>query len=187
MRELSNYRRFLEIMRDPPCKLYVELDNLLLNNCNNNPYTLYRRNRIKSTNSGSDLNVSLNNMWANESHEVKEFYRLLAVEGNRRFKLKYQQLLQLQSEMLQSPLQSYAQPCEDHQLQSQSSLDNYQLYQLFPNEVFQQQFELYGQYDYEYYVPQSQPLFYQLQPQPQPQHQPLYPQPLQVEFPQLYE
>ncbi|GBB91416.1 hypothetical protein RclHR1_01870011 [Rhizophagus clarus] len=128
-------------MRDPPCKLNIELDSLLLNIYNNNPYTLYRRNeiiRLRSINPSVNFNVLLNKMWNNEPHEIKEFYKILAVEGNRRFKLRYQQLAIEFYSYQPHPLPYYKLPLCQLQLQLQIYQPQLQLYPQPQNEQPQQ-------------------------------------------------
>jgi hypothetical protein len=206
MKEISNYQKFLQVMRDPPRQLNIEIDNLFLNIYNNNPYTLYRRNekvRLKRTDPNVNFNELLNKMWNNESDEIKNFYKILAIEGNRRFKWKY--LISQMQLLLPQPYEYYPPP----QQLSPISYDYYQSQpQLSPTQL---QPGEYQQIPHEFYFylspspPQSPPYehYEYCQPQQQHQHQPqllspVYqsepqqlsqpPQPLQQEeLPQPYE
>jgi hypothetical protein len=217
MKEVTNYQKFLQVMRDPPRKLNIEIDDLLLNIYNNNPYTLYRRNeivRLERTDPNINFNELLNKMWNNESVEIKEFYKILAIEGNRRFKWKYQQFLL--SQLLPQPCEYYP-PQQQLQQPSPLSYDYYQSQpQLSPPQLQPDEYQQLCQMPYEFYSsspPQSPPYehYEYCQPQQQYQHQPQllspvfqsepqqlsqslplsmyqYPQPLQQEeLPQPYE
>ncbi|GBC01385.1 hypothetical protein RclHR1_04170010 [Rhizophagus clarus] len=161
MRGVSNHKRFLEIMKNPPRKLNYKVEDLILDIYNNNPYILYLRNervQIKRA-----KNYAGRSMWHDEPAEIKEFYKLIALEGNRRYKLKNKQLLQERKKKL-TPLRPQPQPPPPPQPQPQT-----QSPQPPPPPT---------------YYPQLQP------PPPQPQLPPiqsLYPQlpPIQLLHPQL--
>lgn len=76
-------------MKQLPCKLNIEFNRLLVDINNNNSYMLYRRNKLVQL---KEHNL-VNKMWKEETDEIKEFYKILMVEGNRRFKLKNQRSL----------------------------------------------------------------------------------------------
>jgi hypothetical protein len=216
MKEITNYYKFLQVMENPPRQLNVEIDDLFLDIYNNNPYTLYRRNekvRIERTDPNVNLNELLNKMWNNEPKEIKEFYKILAIEGNRRFKWKNQQS-QMQH-FLPQAYEYYPPPPPPPQQQQQLSPISYDYYQSQPQlsptqlqpDEYQQLYQIPNEFyfypppsspqspsyeHYEYCQPQQ---LYQHQPQllspvyqsePQQLSQP--PQPLQQEeLPQPYE
>ncbi|CAB4493294.1 hypothetical protein RhiirA1_500952 [Rhizophagus irregularis] len=129
----SIHRKFLEVMKKPIRNLNIDIDKLLLECKNNNSYMLYRRNELVKLNQTESIETQFNDLveklWKNESDEVKEFYKVLAAEGNRRYKSKKQQ-----PQPPQQPLQS--QPQLYHPL----SYEDYQLpqgYQILLHEGYQ--------------------------------------------------
>ncbi|PKY13977.1 hypothetical protein RhiirB3_500804 [Rhizophagus irregularis] len=120
-------------MKKPIRNLNIDIDKLLLECKNNNSYMLYRRNELVKLNQTESIETQFNDLveklWKNESDEVKEFYKVLAAEGNRRYKSKKQQ-----PQPPQQPLQS--QPQLYHPL----SYEDYQLpqgYQILLHEGYQ--------------------------------------------------
>ncbi|CAB4403090.1 unnamed protein product [Rhizophagus irregularis] len=94
---------------------------------------LYRRNELVKLNQTESIETQFNDLveklWKNESDEVKEFYKVLAAEGNRRYKSKKQQ-----PQPPQQPLQS------QQQLYQPLSYEDYQLpqgYQILLHEGYQ--------------------------------------------------
>ncbi|CAB5386712.1 unnamed protein product [Rhizophagus irregularis] len=122
--------------------------------------------------------ILLVRMWHNEPNEIKEFFKILAIEGNRRFKLRSQMpYYEYYQPQLSSPRSYQTQP------QTTQTYEYYQPYQPQPSSTQPQLHET-----YEYYQP--------YQPQPsstQPQlhetyeyYQPYQPQPSSTQ-PQTYE
>ncbi|CAG8627159.1 23210_t:CDS:2 [Rhizophagus irregularis] len=65
----------------------MNIDNLLRDRYNNNSYNLYQRNVLARLNKKGCGSKS-KKMWKEESEEIKKFFKILAIEGNRRFKLR---------------------------------------------------------------------------------------------------
>ncbi|RGB32475.1 hypothetical protein C1646_670102 [Rhizophagus diaphanus] len=164
-----NHQEFLKVKNNPPCKLNMKIDILLRDRYNNNSYNLYQRNLLAQPNEkgcGSKSKNLLNKMWKEESKEIKKFFRILAIEGNRRFRLR-------------NPKSPSTQP------PSQPPKKKFPL--LLPRPPLTQP-HVYYQPKFEYYQPQPLPSpdeYYNMhklsdelcQPQPQPQLQPqLHPQ-----------
>ncbi|CAB4427302.1 unnamed protein product [Rhizophagus irregularis] len=82
-----NHLEFLKVKNNPPCKLNMNIDNLLRDRYNNNSYNLYQRNVLARLNKKGCGSKS-KKMWKEESEEIKKFFKILAIEGNRRFKLR---------------------------------------------------------------------------------------------------
>ncbi|CAB4491258.1 unnamed protein product [Rhizophagus irregularis] len=180
--KLTDYQKFLNFMENPPCDLNIDLDDLFQNIYNNNPYTLYRRNKMIQLRLDGpyaiNYKILLVRMWHNEPNEIKEFFKILAIEGNRRFKLRSQMpYYEYYQPQLSSPRSYQTQP------QTTQTYEYYQPYQPQPSSTQPQLHET-----YEYYQP--------YQPQPsstQPQlhetyeyYQPYQPQPSSTQ-PQTYE
>nr|ANQ32477.1 MATA-HMG [Rhizophagus irregularis] len=180
--KLTDYQKFLNFMENPPCDLNIDLDDLFQNIYNNNPYTLYRRNKMIQLRLDGpyaiNYKILLVRMWHNEPNEIKEFFKILAIEGNRRFKLRSQMpYYEYYQPQLSSPRSYQTQP------QTTQTYEYYQPYQPQPSSTQPQLHET-----YEYYQP--------YQPQPsstQPQlhetyeyYQPYQPQPSSTQ-PQLHE
>ncbi|CAB4427215.1 unnamed protein product [Rhizophagus irregularis] len=178
IKEAINYQEFLKVTKNPPRKLNMELDKLLQDRYNNNSYTLYRRNELvlhKSEDCNGKIKNILDKKWKEEPEKIKEFFKILAVEGNRRFK---------RSRLLPSP-QPSPQPQSLPQPQSQPHSPKKKLPLLLPRPPFPQPRVYYQPRSYEYYSQQlplrghyeqcipTLPLYQpQLQPQQQPQSSP---------------
>ncbi|PKY48975.1 hypothetical protein RhiirA4_544964 [Rhizophagus irregularis] len=202
--KLTDYQKFLNFMENPPCDLNTDIDDLFQNIYNNNPYTLYRRNKmIQLRLEGPyaiNYKILLVRMWHNEPNEIKEFFKILAIEGNRRFKLRSQMpYYEYYQPQLSSPLLYQTQP------QTPQTYEYYQPYQPQPSSTQPQLHETYKYYQpyqpqpsstqpqtyetYEYYQP-YQPQLSSTQPQSPPQtyeyYQPYQPQLSSTQF-QPYE
>ncbi|RGB41120.1 hypothetical protein C1646_752508 [Rhizophagus diaphanus] len=106
LHEEINQSEFLQVIKNPPCELYLEVDNLLSSPSeltkhklkpprSQNSYILYRRNESKRRNQlglPNDLkraSKEISEMWRNEPPRIKNFFRILAAEGDRRHRLKF--------------------------------------------------------------------------------------------------
>lgn len=193
IKEAINYQEFLKVTKNPPRKLNMELDKLLQDRYNNNSYTLYRRNELvlhKSKDCNGKIKNILDKKWKEEPEKIKEFFKILAVEGNRRFK---------RSRLLPSP-QPSPQPQSLPQPQSQPHSPKKKLPLLLPRPPFPQPRVYYQPRSYEYYSYRSQQLplrghyeqciptlpLYQPQLQPQPQLQSSTSSPPELSLPQPY-
>jgi hypothetical protein len=102
---------FTKMLQNPPCKLYLHVDDLLSPSNkpkskksntikmprNQNPFILYRKNeaaRRKELGIKNDSNIimiskEISEMWNNESPKIKTFFQILATEGDRRHRIKF--------------------------------------------------------------------------------------------------
>lgn len=207
-KETTYYQEFQKIMKNPPCRLNMELDELLQDRYNNNSYNLYQRNELallKKKDHSGELKNLLSNMWKEESEEIKEFFKILAIEGNRRFKLRNQKSRSKQPPPQPQPLKKklplllprlpLLQPHVYYQPQSYEYYQPQPLFspQLQPDEYWKmQQLPDESHFQPQHYQPQQLPIHYEQcvpeitltlrQPQLQPQLSPIPPQP----FPQQY-
>jgi hypothetical protein len=97
---------FQQVIQNPPCELYLDVDNLLSSSSKSkkceykpprsqNSYILYRRNeskRRKRLGLNDDLGKTskeISEMWRKESPKIKNFFQILAAESDRRHRLKF--------------------------------------------------------------------------------------------------
>ncbi|CAB5356290.1 hypothetical protein RhiirA5_398929 [Rhizophagus irregularis] len=179
-----NHKEFLKVKNNPPCKLNMKIDDLLRDRYNNNSYNLYLRNVLGQPNKKGRGSISknlLNKMWKEESDEIKKFFKILAIEGNRRFKLRNPKSPSTQPSPQPSkkklPLLLPRPPLTQPHVSYQPKL-LYEYYQPQPLSSHDKYWNMYKLSD-ELCQPQLQPqLQVQLQPQLQPQLSTILPQPL---------
>ncbi|RGB26870.1 hypothetical protein C1646_405711 [Rhizophagus diaphanus] len=166
--KLSDYEKFLNVMENPPCSLNLTLDDLFLDIYNSNAFALYRRNKMLHLRRVGPYAVNykelLNIMWNNEPNKIKEFFKILALEGNRRFKLRSQMYDYGYQPQLSSPLSYQTQPqtpqsYEYYQALSSTQPQTYEYYHPYQPQLSSTQPQT-----YEYYHP-YQPQLSSTQPQ----------------------
>src|SRR5690348_16973154 len=100
--QLRSQEQFKELIKNPPCPLYMKVDDLLSHKTKKSPtsrysnsFILYRRN-MSAKHRSLDANQNpyfgplkvvsklYGKMWHDESAEVKKFYQVLSAEGQRR-------------------------------------------------------------------------------------------------------